>query len=133
MFDPGSPAVALRPSVAALKRAVALLSGREAARGQEAATDEVFSAPDAFGWAYQYWNADEKDRVFAMLRTEKGSKIEGADIVPATQLYTEPYMVRFLVQNSLGALWMPAKIIDKLQIDFYSDPSQAAFKALLDT
>ena len=35
-----------------------------------------------------------------------GAKIEGADIIPATQLYTEPYMVKFLVQNSLGATWM---------------------------
>ena len=106
VFDPKSPAVALRPSVAALKKTIALLSGREAASGQDAATDEVFTAPDAFGWAYQYWNADEKDRVFKMVRTKKGAKIEGADIIPATQLYTEPYMVKFLVQNSLGALWM---------------------------
>lgn len=106
LFDPQSPAVALRPSVPALKRCVALLSGTESARGQDAATDDVFAAPDAFGWAYQYWNADEKDRVFEMVRTEKGAKIQGADIIPATQLYTEPYMVKFLVQNSLGALWM---------------------------
>ena len=106
LFNPKSPAVALRPSIAALKRIVGLLSGRETARGQEAATDEVFTAPDAFGWAYQYWNADEKDRVFEMVRTKKGAKIQGADIIPATQLYTEPYMVKFLVQNSLGALWM---------------------------
>lgn len=106
LFDPKSPAVALRPSVAALKRCVALLSGTETVRGQDPATDEVFAAPDAFGWAYQYWNADEKDRVFEMVRTKKGAKIQGADIIPATQLYTEPYMVKFLVQNSLGALWM---------------------------
>ena len=106
LFDPKSPAVALRPSVAALKHCVALLSGTETVRGQEAATDEVFAAPDAFGWAYQYWNADEKDRVFEMVRTKKGARIQGADIIPATQLYTEPYMVKFLVQNSLGALWM---------------------------
>lgn len=106
LFDPKSPAVALRPSIAALKRAIALLSGRETTRGLDAATDEVFAAPDAFGWAYQYWNADEKDRVFKLVRTKKGAKIEGADIIPATQLYTEPYMVKFLVQNSLGALWM---------------------------
>ncbi len=106
LFDPKSPAVALRPSVAALKRCVALLSGTETVRGQDPASDEVFAAPDAFGWAYQYWNADEKDRVFEMVRIKKGAKIQGADIIPATQLYTEPYMVKFLVQNSLGALWM---------------------------
>jgi hypothetical protein len=106
LFDPHAAAVALRPSVAALKRCVALLSGTETIRGQEPATDEVFSAPDAFGWAYQYWNTEAKDRVFDAVRTKKGTKIEGADIIPATQLYTEPYMVKFLVQNSLGALWM---------------------------
>lgn len=106
LFESRSPAIALRPSIAALKRCIALLSGREAVRAQEPANDEVFSAPDAFGWAYQYWNAEEKDRVFEMVRTQKGSKIEGADIIPATQLYTEPYMVKFLVQNSLGAIWM---------------------------
>ena len=65
-----------------------------------------FLPPDALGWAYQYWNTEEKDRVFETVRTKKGAKIEGADIIPATQLYTEDYMVKFLVQNSLGATWM---------------------------
>lgn len=105
LFAPDSPAVALRPSIAALKKCIGMLSGSVPANGARA-TDEVFSAQDAFGWAYQYWNAEEKDRVFAMVRTKKGAKIEGSDIIPATQLYTEPYMVKFLVQNSLGATWM---------------------------
>lgn len=105
LFDPDAPGVALKPGVAALRRAIALLSGTEAVRGQEVATSDVFRAPDAFGWAYQYWNTEEKGRVFEKVRTHKGSKIEGADIIPATQLYTEPYMVKFLVQNSLGATW----------------------------
>lgn len=106
LFNLKAPAVALRPSMPALKKCIALLSGIIAVRNQEPASDEVFEAADAFGWAYQYWNAEEKDRVFEMVRTKKGAKIEGADIIPATQLYTEPYMVKFLVQNSLGALWM---------------------------
>ena len=105
VFDPEAPAVALRPSVAALRLCLALLSGRQAPAGQEPATDAVFEAPDALGWAYQYWNVEEKDRVFTKVRTQR-AKIEGADIIPATQLYTEPYMVKFLVQNSLGATWM---------------------------
>ena len=58
------------------------------------------------GWTYQYWNTEEKDRVFEKVRTKKGAKIEGAEIIPATCIYTEPYMVKFLVQNSLGAMWM---------------------------
>jgi hypothetical protein len=106
LFDPRAAEVALRPSVAALKRCIALLSGTVAAKGQEPATDEVFTAADALGWTYQYWNTEEKERVFEKIRTKKGSKIEGADIIPATCIYTEPYMVKFLVQNSLGAIWM---------------------------
>jgi len=39
------------------------------------------------------------------VRTVKGAKIANSDIIAATQLYTEPYMVKYLVQNSLGALW----------------------------
>jgi hypothetical protein len=106
LFDPGAPEVALRPSVAALKRCIALLSGTVAAKAQEPATDEVFTAADALGWTYQYWNTEEKERVFENVRTKQGSKIGGADIIPATCIYTETYMVKFLVQNSLGAIWM---------------------------
>jgi SAM-dependent methyltransferase len=106
LFDPGAPAGALRPSVAALKRCLAILSGTEILKGQQAPSDATFSAPDALGWTYQYWNTEEKDRVFETVRTKKGAKIEGADVIPATCIYTEPYMVKFLVQNSLGAVWM---------------------------
>ncbi len=106
LFDPESPSIALRPSPPALKNCLAWLSGREKVRSHDSATDAVFAAPDALGWAYQYWNTEEKDRVFETVRTKKGAKIEGADIIPATQLYTEDYMVQFLVQNSLGATWM---------------------------
>lgn len=106
LFNPKAPAIALRPSLAALKKCIGLLSGTVKAGSYEADGDALFAAPDALGWAYQYWNAEEKDRVFEKVRTEKGAKIAGADIIPATQLYTEPYMVKFLVQNSLGALWL---------------------------
>lgn len=105
LFDPKAPGVALRPSVAALKKCIGFLSGTESVNGNGQAANEVFAAPDALGWAYQYWNTEEKDRVFEKVRTKK-AKIQGADIIPATQLYTEPYMVKFLVQNSLGATWM---------------------------
>ncbi len=114
LFNPRAPEVALRPSVAAIKRGVGLLSGTTTPKGQEPATDEVFTAPDALGWAYQYWNTDEKDRVFEKVRTKKGTKIEGAEIIPATCIYTEPYIVKFLVQNSLGALWMGMRPSSKL-------------------
>lgn len=61
---------------------------------------EVFQAEDSLGWTYQFWRAAEKDAVNA-----SGVKI-GADELPAvTQLFTEPYMVRFLLHNTLGAWW----------------------------
>lgn len=61
---------------------------------------EVFVADDALGWVYQYWQRDKKDEVNASER-----KIGGADLGPVTQLFTENYMVRFLLENSLGAWW----------------------------
>lgn len=105
LFLSGAPGLALRPTLAALRRCLALLSGTQKPRSADAADDAVFSAPDALGWAYQFWNTNTKERVFEAVRTNQKTKIEGADIIPATQLYTEPYMVRFLTQNSLGATW----------------------------
>ena len=61
---------------------------------------EVFLADDSLGWVYQFWRADEKDEV-----NRSGRKI-GADELPAvTQLFTEDYMVLFLLHNTLGAWW----------------------------
>ena len=62
---------------------------------------EVFTADDALGWVYQFWQTKRKKEVNA-----SGRKIGGADIAPVTQLFTEPYMVRFLLENSLGAWWV---------------------------
>ncbi|WP_205781384.1 Eco57I restriction-modification methylase domain-containing protein [Planctomonas deserti] len=61
---------------------------------------EVFMTEDALGWVYQFWQTAEKKRV-----NESGVKIGGADLSPVTQLFTENYMVRFLLENSLGAWW----------------------------
>ncbi len=61
---------------------------------------EVFLADDALGWVYQFWQKDRKDEIN---RSER--KIGGADLGPVTQLFTESYMVRFLLENSLGAWW----------------------------
>lgn len=61
---------------------------------------EVFVTEDALGWVYQFWQTAEKKRV-----NESGVKIGAADLSPVTQLFTENYMVRFLLENSLGAWW----------------------------
>jgi hypothetical protein len=61
---------------------------------------DVFTSDDALGWTYQFWQAKRKDEVNA-----SGKKI-GADELPAvTQLFTEDYMVEFLLHNTLGAWW----------------------------
>ncbi|ROH85756.1 SAM-dependent DNA methyltransferase [Pseudomethylobacillus aquaticus] len=62
--------------------------------------DALFKASDSLGWVYQFWQADNKERI------NKSEVKIGADELPAvTQLFTEPYMVSFLLHNSLGAWW----------------------------
>jgi hypothetical protein len=66
---------------------------------------EVFTASDSLGWCYQFWQAERKDEV-----NEAANKI-GADELPAvTQLFTEDYMVDFLLDNTLGA-WHAGKAL----------------------
>ncbi|MEI8172091.1 MAG: DNA methyltransferase [Deltaproteobacteria bacterium] len=62
---------------------------------------EIFTAKDSLGWVYQFWQTKKKDEVNA-------SEVKiGADELPTvTQLFTEPYMVQFLLHNSLGAWWV---------------------------
>jgi len=60
----------------------------------------VFEASDSLGWVYQFWQSKRKDEINA-------SEVKiGADELPAvTQLFTEPYMVEYLLHNTLGAWW----------------------------
>ena len=67
--------------------------------------ESTFHASDSLGWVYQFWQSKKKDEVNA-----SGNKI-GADELPAvTQLFTEPYMVNFLLDNSLGAWWAARRL-----------------------
>jgi hypothetical protein len=68
---------------------------------------EVFTADDSLGWVYQFWQSEEKDRVNA-----SGDKIDGRSIPAVTQLFTEQYMVLFLLHNTLGA-WHVGKVLAK--------------------
>jgi hypothetical protein len=60
----------------------------------------LFTADDTLGWVYQFWQTKRKKEVNA-----SGRKISGEDLATVTQLFTEHYMVRFLLENSLGAWW----------------------------
>jgi len=65
----------------------------------------VFTASDSLGWVYQFWQSKKKKAV------NKSEKKIGADELPAvTQLFTEPYMVAFLLDNTLGAWWAASRL-----------------------
>ncbi|MGL5161267.1 MAG: hypothetical protein ACRC8E_03235, partial [Plesiomonas shigelloides] len=67
----------------------------------------VFQAQDSLGWCYQFWQSKRKDEVNAA-----GVPIGADELSPVTQLFTEPYMVSFLLDNSLGAWWAKKQLTD---------------------
>jgi len=68
----------------------------------------VFTADDSLGWTYQFWQSAEKEAVNA--RVKSGEKITGETLPAVTQLFTEHYMVLFLLHNTLGA-WHAGKVL----------------------
>ncbi len=73
----------------------------------------LFRADDSLGWVYQFWQAKKKKEV-----NDSERKIGGADLAPVTQLFTEHYMVAFLLENSLGAWWAAGHPESRLLRDF---------------
>ena len=74
---------------------------------------------EALGWAYQFYNSERKADFFKSRR-----KAAAEDIAPATQLFTPDWIVRYMVQNSLGRLWMlnnPDSPL-KQEMEFYIEP-----------
>ena len=65
---------------------------------------QTFEAEDSLGWIYQFWQTNEKDQI-----NKLGDKIDGRTLSAVTQLFTEPYMVQFLLQNTIGAWWMASR------------------------
>jgi hypothetical protein len=96
---------------------------------------EVLLADDSLGWVYQYWQSERKDQVNA-----SEVKVGGADLSPVTQLFTENYMVRFLLENSLGAWWAArhpgsplVKEFEYLRFDEDGRPAAGTFDGWPDT
>ncbi len=113
VFLAGDPALALSLSPESSQELEGLL---------ESLPDEVFTARDSLGWTYQYWRAKEKDRI-----NKSGVKI-GADELPAvTQLFTERYMVLFLLHNTIGA-WRAGKMLAAEPGLANSAPDEAALR-----
>ncbi len=95
VFRPDSPALALQLPLETEQALEVLLAKLPAT---------VFQADDSLGWSYQFWQAPKKAEVQQQMR-QAGTKV-GADELPAvTQLFTEQYMVAFLLENSLGGWW----------------------------
>lgn len=87
-----------------------------------ALTTEVCHDVEVIGWLYQFYISERKDEVFAGFK--KGKKAGAAEIPAVTQLFTPHWIVRYLVENSVGRLWMlnhpESHLIEKM--DYYIAP-----------
>ena len=87
---------------------------------------EVFHASDSLGWVYQFWQTKRKKDI-----NDSGVKIGARELPAVTQLFTEPYMVSFLLDNSLGA-WWAAKRLSSHDLVTAEDEQELRDKAYID-
>ncbi len=66
--------------------------------------DEAWTDDTTLGWTYQYWNDPRREALDAKIKD--GGKLEAHEIAPKTQMFTERYMVEWLLQNTLGLQWL---------------------------
>ena len=88
--------------------------------------DDWKDAVQIIGWLYQYYNSEKKDDVFAALK--KNVKITKENIPAATQLFTPDWIVRYMVENSLGRLWLEGHPDAKEQL-LPTEEEQSAYVA----
>ena len=88
--------------------------------------DDWKNAVQIIGWLYQYYNSEKKDDVFAALK--KNVKITKENIPAATQLFTPDWIVRYMVENSLGRLWLEGHLDVKDQL-LPTEEEQSAYAA----
>lgn len=99
-----------------------LADGAILSQARVALTEEVCDDVEVIGWLYQFYISERKDEVFAGFKKNRKA---GADEIPAaTQLFTPHWIVRYLVENSLGRLWMLNRPASRLvdQMDYYIAP-----------
>jgi len=99
LFDPGTLASRLCPRPVALRSLVHALNSEDLADAWSSGNEETI------GWVYQAFSSEELQDAFAAARQSK-KKFEAEDIPAVTQLFTIRWVVRYLVENSLGRLWM---------------------------
>ena len=94
-----------------------LLSGNSVlAYIREALTPDICKNVEVIGWLYQYYISEKKDEVFADLK--KGKKISKENVPAATQIFTPKWIVSYMVENSVGKLWLESHPDNKLQSQF---------------
>lgn len=103
-----------------------LTAMRETLTELNCSPDHTDQSVEVIGWLYQFYISEKKDDVFAALK--KGKKITPENIPAATQLFTPHWIVRYLVENSLGRLWMLNHPDSRLaeQMDYYIRPEEPA-------
>lgn len=67
-------------------------------------TEQDFHSPELIGWLYQFYISEKKDDVFASFK--KGQKAEAKDIPAATQIFTPNWIVKYMVQNTVGRIYL---------------------------
>ena len=70
----------------------------------DAISDQQYQEVELIGWLYQFYISDRKDEVFASFK--KNKKAEAKDIPAATQIFTPNWIVKYMVQNTVGKLWL---------------------------
>ncbi|CAE6791920.1 BREX-1 system adenine-specific DNA-methyltransferase PglX [Paraburkholderia domus] len=94
------------------------------ARLREVMSKDACEDVEIIGWLYQFYISEKKDQVFAGLK--KNVKITAENIPAATQLFTPHWIVRYLVENSLGRLWLLNRPQSGLaaKMDYYIEPEE---------
>lgn len=97
LFDPENLPSRIFPRPRLMKDLLALLNDESVA--------DIWEEDETIGWVYQYFIEEDKARVFDKIYAQK-KKMDLRDIPPATQIFTPKWIVRYLVENTLGRLWL---------------------------
>ncbi len=114
-----------RPEDPALQVALAAEHRLKLEKLLEDLPSEIFTAEDGLGWVYQFWQSKRKQEVNA-----SGDKITGETLPAVTQLFTEHYMVLFLLHNTIGAWWAGKVLASGAPVQLSQIPKSGASQSL---
>jgi len=114
LFDENDPYSILRPSITAYRNARQIIAELP---------DEILKEFETIGWAYQYFNNEERREIRKRMR----GLPDPDDVPPINQFYTVGWIVKFLVHNTLGKLWLETHPESELELD-YLVPTKNKFK-----